>query len=131
MELAAVVARYHRGGLPRPRGKSMQRLPLADRRIAMELAGVLRLANALDRRHARTGHENESKNGPQLEVSVQDRFVLVRAAGYSALDRSAEEIAAARHLLETVLRRPVLVRALRGSARPLKGPSITGGLRHR
>jgi hypothetical protein len=62
---------------------------------------------------------------------VQDRFVLVRAAGYSALDRSAEEIAAARHLLETVLRRPVLVRALRGSARPLKGPSITGGLRHR
>jgi CHAD domain-containing protein len=116
LELAAVVARYHRGALPRPRGKSIQLLQLADRRIAMELAGVLRLANALDRRHGRTGHENESKNGPQLEVSVQDRFVLVRAAGYSALDRSAEEIAAARHLLETVLRRPVLVRALRGSA---------------
>ena len=131
LELAAVVARYHRGGLPRPRGKSMQRLPLADRRIAMELAGVLRLANALDRRHGRTGHENESKNGPQLEVSVEDRFVLVRAAGYSALDRAAEEIAAARHLLETVLRRPVLVRGLRGSARPLKGASLAGGLRHR
>jgi hypothetical protein len=44
---------------------------------------------------------------------LQDRSVLVRVAGYSALDRSAEQIAAARHLLETVLRRPVLVRALR------------------
>ena len=114
--LAAVVARYHRGALPRPRGKSMQMLEPADRRIAMELAGVLRLATALDRRHGRTGNENESKNAPQLEVSVQDRFVLVRAAGYSALDRSAEDVAAARHLLETVLRRPVLVRPLRGSA---------------
>jgi hypothetical protein len=94
----------------------MQLLEGADRRIAMELAGVLRLANALDTRHGRTGNENESKSAPWLEVSVQDRFVLVRAAGYSALRRSAEDIAAARHLLETVLRRPVLVRALRGSA---------------
>jgi len=109
LELAAVVARYHRGALPRPRGKSMQLLELADRRIAMELAGVLRLANALDMRNGR-----ESANSPRLEVSVQDRFVVVRVAGSSALDRSAEDIAAARHLLETVLRRPVLVRGLRG-----------------
>jgi exopolyphosphatase/guanosine-5'-triphosphate,3'-diphosphate pyrophosphatase len=112
LELAAVVARYHRGALPRPRGKSMQLLELADRRIAMQLAGVLRLANSLDMRHG--GTENASV--PRLEVSVQDRSVVVRAAGYSALDRSAEDIAAARHLLETVLRRPVLVRGLRGSA---------------
>jgi len=113
LELAAVVARYHRGALPRPRRKSMQTLELADRRIAMELAGVLRLANALNMRQGRMGNENASPRSPQLEVSVQDRFVVVRAAGYSALDRSAEEIAAARHLLETVLRRPVLVRGLR------------------
>jgi CHAD domain-containing protein len=126
LELAAVVARYHRGALPRPRGKSMQTLELAERPTAMELAGVLRLANALDMREGR-----ESANSPRLEVSVQDRFVVVRVAGYSALDRSAEDIAAARHLLETVLRRPVVVRALRGPARPLKGPPIGDGLRHR
>src|SRR5208337_2734716 len=110
MELAAVVARYHRGALPRPRGKTLQLLELADRPIAMELAGVLRLANALDKRHGR-----DNANPPRLEVILQDRFVVVRVAGYSALDRSAEEVAAARHLLETVLRRPVLVRALRSS----------------
>jgi len=110
MEMAAVVARYHRGALPRPRGRSLQALELPDRPIAMELAGVLRLANALDVRHGKGG-----ENSPRLEVSLQDGVVVVRAAGYSALDGSAEGVAAARHLLETVLRRPVLVRTLRSS----------------
>jgi exopolyphosphatase/guanosine-5'-triphosphate,3'-diphosphate pyrophosphatase len=113
LELAALVARYHRGALPRPGGKKLQPLQLADRPIAMELAGVLRLANALDPRHGRDRNGNE--NASRLEVSLQDRIVLVRVAGYSALDSSAEGMAAARHLLETVLRRPVLVRALRSS----------------
>ena len=114
MEMAAVAARYHRGALPRPRGKSLQVLELPDRPIAMELAGVLRLANALDTRHGLRGDGGE--DSPRLEVSLQDRVVVVRAAGYSALDGSAEGVAAARHLLETVLRRPVLVRSLRASA---------------
>lgn len=104
MELAAVVARYHRGALPAPRRKTLQRLELPDRRIAVQLAGVLRLANALD---LRNGSE------PALRVAVRDRAVMVHSAGYSALDRSAEEVAAARHLLETVLQRPVLVRGMR------------------
>ena len=52
LEMAAVVARYHRGVLPHPRGKTMQLLELPDRPIAMELAGILRLANALDARRA-------------------------------------------------------------------------------
>ncbi len=114
MEMAAVVARYHRGALPRPRGKSLQVLELPDRPIAMELAGVLRLANALDMPHGRHGDGGE--DSPRLEVSLQDRVVVVRAVGYSALDGSAVGIAAARHLLETVLRRPVRVRSLRSSA---------------
>ncbi len=118
LELAAVVARYHRGTLPRPRGKAMQLLELPDRPIAMELAGVLRLANALnhdqeyDQGQRRTRSANENETTPRIEVSVREGCVLVRVEGYSALDRSAEGVAAARHLLETVLRRPVLVRTL-------------------
>jgi hypothetical protein len=104
LELAAVVARYHRGALPHPRRKTLQSLELPDRHVAVELAAVLRLAKALD---SRNGHE------PHVEVQRQDDFVLVRSAGYSALERSAEAVAGARHLLETVLRRPVMVRALR------------------
>src|SRR5260221_4703659 len=98
MEMAAVVARYHRGALPRPQGKSLQVLELPDRPIAMELAGVLRLANALDTRRVRHGDGGE--DSPRLEGSVQDRVVVVRASGYSVLDGSAEGGAAARHLLE-------------------------------
>jgi hypothetical protein len=89
----------------------MQQVELPDRRIVLQLAGVLRLANALD---TRNGHK------PHLEVSVADKTVLVQAPEYSALERSAENVAAARHLLEIVLRRPVLVRRLRTS-----GPQLT------
>jgi len=106
LELAAVVARYHRGALPRPRRKTMQRLELPDRRVALELAGVLRLANALDLRNG---------TAPRLAVDLRDRVLLVGSSGYSPLDRAAEDVAAARHLLETVLRRPVMVRGMRSS----------------
>jgi len=117
-DLAAVVARYHRGALPRPRRQTLQALELPLRPIAMELSGILRLANALESRNGQSLLEKES--APRLEVSVQDRAVMLRVPGYSALDRSAEEIAAARHLLETVLRRPVLVRTLRLPAKVAK-----------
>ena len=128
LELAAVVARYHRGALPHPRGKTLQTLELQDRPTAMELAGILRLANALDLRaepsgNHRDAHErgrnersrNEKVNvsGPRLEVGLQERSVVLQVTGYSPMDRSAENVAAARHLLETVLRRPVLVRTLK------------------
>jgi exopolyphosphatase/guanosine-5'-triphosphate,3'-diphosphate pyrophosphatase len=114
LELAAVVARYHRGALPRPRGKTMQRLDLPDRRIALELAGVLRLANALALRNE-AGRNGAAGNAtaPKLQVSLRDRVLLVQSAGYSPLDRSAEDVAAARHLLELVLRLPVMVKPLR------------------
>ncbi len=106
LQLAAVVVRYHRGALPRPRKKSVQLVELPDRRTVLQLAGVLRLANSLDTRNG---------TQPQLKVALDDKVVLVQTAGYSSLDRSAEEIAAARHLLEVVLRRPVLVRRLSGT----------------
>ena len=82
----------------------MQRLELPDRRIALQLAGVLRLANALDTRNG---------TAPRVQVGLRDHVLLVQLAGYSPLDRSAEDIAGARHLLETVLRLPVIVKPLR------------------
>jgi CHAD domain-containing protein len=126
LEVAAVVARYHRGALPRPRRQTLQTLELPLRPIAMELSGILRLANSLDPRNGQNMHEKNS--APRLEVSVQDRVVTLRLSGYSALDRSAEEIAAARHLLETVLRQPILVRTLRTPAAVSKPATRTPGV---
>jgi len=50
-ELAAVVARYHRFGEPRPSHEAFHRLDPARQRLALELASLLRLANGLDRGH--------------------------------------------------------------------------------
>jgi CHAD domain-containing protein len=102
LELAAVVARYHRGALPHPRSKTMQRVELPDRQSVLRLAGVLRLANALD-----TGIK------PEISIEMREHFVQVKCAGYSPFDSSADEVAASRHLLETVLRFPVIVKPLR------------------
>jgi hypothetical protein len=46
-------------------------------------------------------------------VEAKDGIVVVRTAGYAALNRSAENVAAARHLLETVLHRPIMVAGIR------------------
>ena len=102
--MAAVVARYHRGALPGARKKTLQALDLPDRRAAVQLAAVLRLANALDLHNG---------TQPNLHVAADHQAVTVQSAAYSSMDRTAEGIAAARHLLETVLHRPVLVRAMR------------------
>jgi CHAD domain-containing protein len=135
LELAAVVARYHRGALPRPRGKIMQRIEMPDRPLATLLAGILRLSVALNARQRRNEKQREraaksrsriaaeSAATKRIEVCFQDQVILLRVEGYSALDHSAEEVAAARHLLETALRRPVLVRTLRSSTRQVEPPA--------
>lgn len=115
LQLAAVVARYHRGALPRTSKKSVQLIELPDRRVVLQLAGVLRLANSLDMRNG-NGNGRGSGNDPRVKVTLDDKVISVQAAGYSPLDGSAEEVAAARHLLEVVLRRPVMVSRLREAA---------------
>lgn len=101
LELAATVARYHRGVLPHLRSKALQKLDRADRQMAGQLSAVLRLANRLDFRNGAD---------PSLHVDVRDRVVTVHVAGYRPLE---QDIAAAGHLLETVLRRPVVVTGMR------------------
>jgi hypothetical protein len=75
------------------------------RETVRRLAGILRLANALDAQ--RDGRIQG------IRIHQQNGFLLLAAEGYSARDRMAEEIAAGRHLLETVYRRPILVKPLR------------------
>ncbi len=52
IELIAVVARYHRRSVPKPSHPEFMALPAPDRRLASRLAGVLRVADGLDRAHA-------------------------------------------------------------------------------
>ena len=109
LRLAGIVGRYHRGALPRVGQKTLAGLTPAQRQAVVRLAGILRLANAFD--------SDRDGRIQRLEVHEQNGFVEIAAQGYSPRDRRAEGIAAARHLLETVYRRPVMVK-------PLKPPKL-------
>jgi exopolyphosphatase/guanosine-5'-triphosphate,3'-diphosphate pyrophosphatase len=102
---AGIVARYHRGALPGARQEALRSLSSSQRKDISRLAAILRLANAFD----------ASRDGRirRLEVKSENGFLLIDAEGYFPRDRTAEGIAAARHLLEMVYRRPVMVRPIR------------------
>ncbi|HZR55238.1 MAG TPA: CHAD domain-containing protein [Terriglobales bacterium] len=104
LKMAGVVARYHAGSLPRIGQKTLLGLTQSQRQTVNRLSGILRLAEAFDADHG----------GRIQTLTVQEHtgFVLIFAEGYSARDPLAEKVAAARHLLEIVLRRPVLVKPL-------------------
>jgi len=104
LRLAAHIARYHRGALP-GRQTSMGSLSPGDRRLVLRLAGILRLANAFDADRQGRVH--------RLAITQTNGFINVSAQDYSSRSIVAEAVAAARHLLEVVYRRPVLVKPMR------------------
>jgi len=104
VSLAGTIARYHRGALPRGGQKPLRGASLPQRQEVARLAGILRLANAFD--------STQDGRIQKLELAQKNGVLIVGAQGYSSRDRSAETIAAARHLLETSYRRPILVKPL-------------------
>ncbi|HKR14143.1 MAG TPA: Ppx/GppA phosphatase family protein [Pyrinomonadaceae bacterium] len=60
----ANIARYHRGPLPKKRHGEYAALSLADRELVNKLAGIVKLADALDRSHDSRVHDLNCKVGP-------------------------------------------------------------------
>jgi CHAD domain-containing protein len=125
---AAVVARFHRGALPTRRHQLLRDLLPDEQKAIIQLAAMLRLANALDAAH--DGHigrlqignvqanaERNRKKRPagflrKPPALERNEPLIIFAEGYSPFGSSAQAIAAERHLLETVLHRPVLLKPL-------------------
>ena len=116
---AGVIARYHRGALPRAGQKPLRGLSLQQRQDISRLAAILRLANAFD-----ASRDGRIKRLRVMNGNEGTKVLLIAAQGYSPRDNQAETIAAARHLLETVYRRPVMVK-------PMKVSSLKPKLRKR
>jgi CHAD domain-containing protein/HD superfamily phosphodiesterase len=108
MQRAAVVARFHRGSLPTREHKTLRDLLPDEQKTTIQLAAVLRLANALDAAH--DGHILRIQIEKDQIKNKKNEALIIAAEGYSPLGPSAQTIAAERHLLETVLRRPVVVK---------------------
>ena len=127
MQRAAVVARFHCGALPTRSHKALRDLLPDEQKIAIQLAAILRLANALDTAHdgqiRRVKIENAIAPGRRTNGFLRkppalgkNEAVVIAAEGYVPASPTAQTIAAERYLLETVLRRPVVVKPMRLAA---------------
>jgi CHAD domain-containing protein/HD superfamily phosphodiesterase len=141
MRRAGLVARFHAGALPIRSHRDLRDLLPAEQKTVIRLAAVLRLANALDTAH--DGHIHRVRienldgtsrvrrvNGlPQKPPTLGKNEALVIAAdGYADGTPTAQAVAAERYLLETVLRRPIVVRPAIRTASVIRRPAA-GALR--
>jgi CHAD domain-containing protein len=133
LQRAAVVARFHRGALPTRTHKALCDLLPDEQKGTIQLAAILRLANALDATHdghirriqiedrgvtAKSNRMQHNNGFARMPLhSARNQALVIAAEGYSALIPSAQTIAAERHLLETVLHRPVLIKPLKQTPR--------------
>ena len=108
LQLVALVARFHRGALPRASHKDMHGLALDQKKIARHLSGILRLANALD-----TVHPHVQK----LKIEEKNGNLILAIPDYNPWVRAAEGITASTHLLQLSLRKPILVKPLTSALR--------------
>ena len=134
---AAIIARFHRGALPTGKHRLLRDLRPDQQKAIIQLSAILRLANAFDSAHDgrilrlelrapevlgsklhQSGVRRRARHGPVRGSLVPATEPLTIAAeGYSPSNATARAIAAERHLLETVLRRPVIVKAAKHVAR--------------
>ena len=131
MARAAMVARFHCGALPTRSHKALHDFLPDEQKITIQLAAILRLANALDAAHDGQVRRVEIEN---VGARSQDRrrrtdgflrkpaklapneALIISAEGFVPDSSTAQAVAAERYLLETVLRRPVVIKAKKSSA---------------
>ncbi|MGB6812628.1 MAG: CHAD domain-containing protein [Candidatus Sulfotelmatobacter sp.] len=121
LQRAAVVARFHRGSLPTRKHKDLRDLLPDEQKATIQLAAILRLANSLDAAHDGHIRRIQIENGPIRANQIRakgNEALIIAAEGYSPLSASAQTIAAERHLLETVLHCPVIVKPMKVVSRP-------------
>ncbi|HWY07336.1 MAG TPA: CHAD domain-containing protein [Candidatus Acidoferrales bacterium] len=102
-DLLGLAVRYHRGEEPKAKHKGYARLAKEERQALCAMAGVLRLARMLRKCGV------EPSRGLRVERSVD--ALIVHAPGLEDSEAAAARLAAGKHLLETVLERPLIVRA--------------------
>jgi CHAD domain-containing protein len=111
LQLAAATTHFCRGALPTLRHKVLREFALDQKKIALHLSGILRLAHAL---------VGGSADGVlRVSVETDGKGVVILAQGFNPWTRAAEKIAGAAYLLELVLRQPILMKAA-PRARPKK-----------
>jgi CHAD domain-containing protein len=107
----AALVRHHRGALPKSDDSSFVGLDAKSRGQLMPLLGILRLANAFDEEH-----DHWITN---LYVERDNNSVIVTVSGLQPLSATAERLALARYLLESICGYPVIIRPASEKASPM------------
>jgi CHAD domain-containing protein len=130
MQRAAITARFHCGALPVKNRKILRDSIPAEQTTAIELAGILRLANAFDAAHDGSirrvrveklaapppnGNRRSGRLKRKPRPVAANQAVVIAAEGYRFTSTNARAIAAERHLLETILHRPIIVKPMKSS----------------
>jgi HD superfamily phosphodiesterase len=128
---AAIIARFHCGALPTRNHKGLRDLLPDEQKIAIQLAAVLRLANALDAAHdgqvrrlrientAAQARDRKRRTNVFLRKPARlepNEALVIAAEGFVVDSPTAQAAAGERYLLETVLRRPVVIKAIKSRA---------------
>jgi len=103
IERVAILARYHCGAEPNEKHRAYCALPEDGRNVIRTLAGVLRIADALDEAHDGSVRRLEVRNGGD--------YLLVRACGWEETEEHAAILGGRKHLLESAIGKPIIVRA--------------------
>jgi exopolyphosphatase/guanosine-5'-triphosphate,3'-diphosphate pyrophosphatase len=103
-ERIALLARYHRKALPSLRHERFRLLSARDQRIIVWLAGILRVADGLDRAHDAAVRS--------LSVKLEEGRLIIEARGPTLLasSESLDGARAKRNLLEKAIGMPVVLR---------------------
>jgi exopolyphosphatase/guanosine-5'-triphosphate,3'-diphosphate pyrophosphatase len=107
IEIMALVARYHRKGLPSTRHPEFGALDEHDRRTVALLAGMLRVGIALDRTHSHVVRDISCRTDDGKLVATAH----VRADADAALELYTAE--QRKDLLETTLGMPLVLHSQR------------------
>jgi CHAD domain-containing protein len=136
MQRASVIARFHHGALPVRSHKALRELLPDEQNTIIRLAAILRLANAFDTEHdgrikrfkiemptslsLRNSSSHGRTNGFRRRPLplARNEAVVIAAEGYLPRSATAQRIAAERYLLETILKRPIVVKAAKTPIRP-------------
>jgi exopolyphosphatase/guanosine-5'-triphosphate,3'-diphosphate pyrophosphatase len=110
IELIAVIARYHRKSKPKPKHPEFARLDPNDQELVRRLAGLLRVAIALDRTHSGLVEE--------VRARADGDDIVIEVRGAPGADLSLEVFTAMerKDLLEDVLERAIRVEEARPAA---------------
>lgn len=105
INVAAFLARYHRGSLPQTNHRAFRGLRADQRKLALFLAGILRISDATE--------GDAGTPAPRIRAELAPGSVQLLIPDFNPLSSKAASVALAKHMLESACKKPMLVKSVK------------------